>query len=486
MKQTLGVVIICLLMPLGFMVGCQPNQVEDGGNSTPPHTPTVPVLGSEMATEPGVTAIVSPTPTDTPFPEATPTTILPTKILAGIVHIISDPEGVSASLINDQQNDDQTPVTWTLPPGMYTITLTLAGYENWIMPVVITAGSQMTLTATLHKQYPIIPIEENAGLFDAQWSEDGQTITYALADDQWPSHVQFLPVYQRWWQYNVTTGDKLALPSLQTRVTNAIRELLGVCPFPIPEIVPFPCDNTLQESPTSNRIVFSSGVNASSEANTWLASIDGSDVVYLDKIQGSPEDVEWSSDGRWLLIGRYYGASISSNMYYLVSSDGTFAKSLEELTGTLHGLVEGPTPHFSPDGQRVAFTGIETSGRQLTWEQQNQEDAYNLYVLDLNTLEYQLVSSRFGLFQWARDGNGLYILDGSANTADSVTTVSEVRYTDLYYIDLTQEPYLEERLTGAIPMYPRYTSVWAYSPETNAMAGEFDVHQSVFSIMLLE
>lgn len=379
--------------------------------------------------------------------------------------------GVNTTVTQSSEATALTTPTVTLP------TLTPTNSLEPTIPATDTPPATQTLTGGLHN---ITPVAEVNGLFSLQWADDGQSLIYATGNEQWPSHVQTLPVYQNWWLYDVVSGDKQALPPPQTRVTNAVRESLEICPFPLPEIVPYPyaCSVNLRESPTHNRIVFSS----SQLDDTWLANIDGTDAVYLDKLWDSPNDVLWSSDDQWLLIGLL----VARNDYYLVSSDGTFVESLEELTDTSHAWVEGPTPQFSPDGQKVAFVGIETGGRQLTGEQLNQEDAYGLYVLDLGTLEYQLVSTRFGLFQWSRDSAGLYVLDGSANTVGSITTVRQVRYTDLYYIDLTQASYPEQELASGIPIYPSFSSAWAYSPEAHAIAGTFDVHNAILSIMTLD
>ncbi|MCA9899363.1 MAG: PD40 domain-containing protein, partial [Anaerolineales bacterium] len=210
-------------------------------------------------------------------------------------------------------------------------------------------------------------------------------------------------------------------------------------------------------------------------------------------ILDSPQEVMWSSDGQWLLMGIYWGVD-NSNLYYLVSSDGTFVANLEELTSTSHFRVQGPKPAFSPDGQKLAFVGIETDGEPWNgqpWspEKLDHEEAYNLYVLDLNTLEYELVSSRFGVIQWASDGNGLYILDGTAITVlgylKYLDSGAGVRYADLYYIDLTQETYPEQKLADDIPVNIPY-GVWAYSPEAQAMAGIFYLERPVFGILFLK
>jgi hypothetical protein len=353
-------------------------------------------------------------------------------------------------------------------------------------PSTTITASPITPTHTERKQHTIDPIAEFSGpLYDVQWSADGKLLIYALSVTQWPYHVRFLPVYQNWWQYNVESGSNQPLPPPQTRVTDAVRQSLGVCPFSSPESASYPCLTTLHESPISNRIAYSSIASGTTE-NTWLANIDGSDSIYLEKIGRAPEDVMWSSNGQWLLIGHYYTVD-NSNRYYLVSSDGTFVENLEELTSTSHYRVQGPKPAFSPDGQKLAFVGRETGGERLPVEQLDLEEAYNIYVIDLNTMEWELVSPRFGLLQWSRDGSGLYVLDGAANSVGHlIDYILDVQYADFYYIDLTDETYPEQKLAGDIPIYFPYNCGWAYSPEANAMAECFAVEGYTFGILFLE
>jgi hypothetical protein len=337
------------------------------------------------------------------------------------------------------------------------------------------------------QQHTIIPIKEGiTGSPSIKWADDGQSLIFSLIDPQWPYHVRFLPVYQNWWQYNLGSGENQPLPPLQSRVTDAVRQSLGVCPFSSPESASYPCLTTLQETPTSNRILYSSIETGIIDNNTWLANIDGSDSIFLDDI-GSPEDVIWSSDGQWLLTGHYWGVD-SSHLYYLVSSDGTFVENLETLTGTSHYRLQGPRPTFSPDGKKLAFVGIETNGKRLPVEQLDLEEAYNIYLLDLNSMELEVVSQRFGLLQWSQDGDGLYVLDGAANTSSHTGEyiLAGIQYASLYYIDLTDETYPEQKLASDIPIYLPYIRAWAYSPETNAIAGTFDLEGETLAILFIE
>lgn len=482
-----------LLLWLIVAIGCQPAVVDNKDSDSEGATLDSSLLEGETTDEqaPLTTPSLVPVITATLIPEVTATSAPEvTQILTGEVYILSDPVGALASVANSDLSGE-APVGWTLPPGTYSVTLTLAGYEDWTTLITVEPGVQITLTATLRQHHTIIPIEGVGGVWELKWSIDGQFLTYSVNNEQGPPHVQSLPGYQNWWRYDVSGSMKEALPPPQTRVTNTVRESLGICPFPLPETLPYPCSSNLSESPTSNRIVFTSEV-LDSKVYTWLADIDGSNLIPLD-ILDSPQDVMWSSNGQWLLIGIYWGTD-NSNLYYLVSSDGTFIANLEELTSTSHFRVQGPKPAFSPDGQKLAFVGIETGGEPWNgqpWspEKLDQEEAYNLYVLDLNTLEYERVSSRFGVFQWSGDGNGLYILDGAANTVLGYVKYLDlglgVRYAELYYIDLTQETYPEQKLAEDIPIDIPYGE-WAYSPEARAMAGKFYLEMPVFGILFLK
>ncbi|MCL4872331.1 MAG: PEGA domain-containing protein [Anaerolineae bacterium] len=478
-----------LMLWLVVATSCQPTAVENLRNNSENITPVNSLQEDEMTGEqepsPTPTRALAPTVTLTPEVMATSTPVV-TQVPTAVVHIISEPEGALASVI-DNDLSGETPISWALPPGTYSVTLALTGYEEWITSITIEAGSQITLTPTLRQHHTIVPIEDLSGpLWNLRWSDDGQSLMYSLSDEQWPYHVRLLPAYQSWWRYDVSSGTKQALPSPQTRITNSVRESLGICPYPLPEALPYPCSSNFYESPTSNRIVFESE-KLSPTVHTWLADVDGSNLILLE-LSDSPQDVMWSSDGQWLLIGNYWGGD--GNLYTLVSSDGTVIKNLEELTNTSHYRVHGPTPQFSPDGQKLAFVGIETGGRRLPTEQLDQIDAYNLYILDLNTLEYQMVSPRAGLFHWANEGSGLYILDGALQTplsaAEDMNLGRRILYTDLYYIDLTQESFPEQKLASDIPVHLTYSWEWAYSPEARAMVGIFDLEGPVFGILFLK
>lgn len=475
--------IIYLLLCLGLIVGCLPG---DGGNlndNLPAISSATPPLEDEIRITPEATAITRPLPAPTYISTISPVftdTPTPTQISTGELRIFSEPEGALAFIPSENLNA-QTPATWALLPGIYTVTVTLAGYQEWMTPITVTVGSQVTLTATLRQEHTITRIEGVGGVWSLAWSEDGQSLIYSRSDAQWPPHVLSLPAYQNWWLYDLTTHTQEALPPRQTRVTNEVREFLGICPFPLPETrpYPYPCSPNLKESVMSNRIVFASML-VGHDVNTWLANVDGTNAIHLETIPEAPGNVFWSSDDQWLLIGVYAGMD-HSNVYYLVSVDGTFVESLEELTSTGHWRVQGVKPQFSPDGQKVAFVGIETGGRRLTAQQQDDEEAYNLYVLDLRTLEYELISTRFGLFQWSDDGKGLYVLDGAANTVgDMITYILHEgpKYVDFYYLDLTQEGYPEQRLASDIPVYLPYNGAWGYSSKARAMAGIFGLSEA--------
>ena len=346
------IIIICLMLCLGVAIGCLPNNVGYLNDNLPITSPTIPML--EIEPKATVTGTSFPTPTAISTPTTIPLdTPVPTQIPTGELYIFSEPEGAVAGIASENLSA-HAPVSWTMLPGTYTVTLTLEGYQEWITPINVTAGSQVTLAVTLRQQHTIIPIEGANYAWSLVWSDDGQSLTYATGGS-------FLPVTQSWWLYDLITHTQEVLPPLQNRVTNTVREVLGVCPFPLPDIRPYPCSPNLQESPTSNRIVFSSML-VGHDFNTWLANVDGTGAIHLETIPEAPSDVMWSNNEQWVLIG-VYAAIDHSHVYYLVSSDGTFVESLEELTNTNHWRVQGVRPQFSPDGQIVVTASDDNSAR---------------------------------------------------------------------------------------------------------------------------
>jgi hypothetical protein len=432
MKKSRITTIIYLIIWATFMPGCQSDLVNNNGSE---------LLINEPVSE------ISQDETTTPFPanilpvEATPSHIQGLmQTPTGEIHSDSEPNSIPTTISN-----------------------------------------QVVFTHTF-QHYTIVLIEKlNSPLWHIQWSDDGHWLTYGIGNSS-------SPIYQSWWLYDIKSGDKTPLPPPQTNVNNITRESLGVCSVPLPN-APYACSPYLYESPAGEQILFASNT-IETQNHLWLAYQDGSHLIPLHGLKDFPQEVIWSGNEVWLLVGFYWGTD-SSSAYFLVAADGTFIEDLGVLTSSSHFRVQGPKPQFSPDGQKLAFVATQEVCPRLPCAALDEEDNYHLYILDLVTMESQMVSQRFGLFQWAADGTGLYVLDGAANTAgNSVSYIlrNEPRLADFYYIDLTQTGYPEHQLANGIPVYLPYTGAWAYSPEAQAMAGTFGLDDlgRVFSILFFE
>ncbi|MBP6472819.1 MAG: hypothetical protein KA773_20390, partial [Chloroflexi bacterium] len=98
---------------------------------------------------------------------------------------------------------------------------------------------------------------------------------------------------------------------------------------------------------------------------------------------------------------------------------------------------------------------------------------YHLYLLDLENLESHLLSNRIGLFQWSADGSGLYVLDNGLFPMNPYEDTTEMRKTELYFIDVTTRPGEENIIATDIPYYPNNSSgtwLWGYSSSAQALA----------------
>jgi hypothetical protein len=88
------------------------------------------------------------------------------------------------------------------------------------------------------------------------------------------------------------------------------------------------------------------------------------------------------------------------------------------------------------------------------------------------------VSEHFGFFQWAGEGNGIYILDEAvypiASDEEYLSTGELAkRSASLYYADLTKFPPQDYLIAGNIFYYPQNSAgtwLWTYSPTTQAIA----------------
>ena len=436
MKNMAGIHTVCLMLFVALVVGCQPSSVD----SLEPRIPT--------------NAYVAPR-------------YLPPDYT-------QDLDAVIVTTVVETITPESTEIIATDLPIAAT-------------PPTITVTNQISPTKELEQTHQFIPIDSEVALSRyIQWTDQGKSLIFSLTDLQLPAHSTKYRTYRLWWEYDVETGSRQQLPPPQTRVSDAVRASLGLCPFDMSEATRYPCSSILHETADSEYFVFSSD-HPSSATKTGIANVDGSNVVYVEGIPGSPGDVAWSSDNQWLLIGHYWGTD-NSNRYYLVSTDGSFVQNLEELTGVSHFRLQGVKPQFSPDGLKLAFAGIEADCNRRPCPQLDQEDEYGIYVLELDTMDLYRVSDRFGSFMWLDDGSGLYILEGLANSvAHAVEYVLEgSQYVDLYHVDLSEQKPTENLLAIDIPTSIPYIGTWAYSPDSHALAGTFGNDGTTFGILLLD
>jgi hypothetical protein len=292
------------------------------------------------------------------------------------------------------------------------------------------------------------------------WDATGESLVYALY-----TGLAEEPGSWKWWSYHLSTGERVQLPSPGSQVDDAARQRLGLCSLTevtVTRIEACAATSSLFESPVTDRIVFSPLSAAVEGGELWLANKDGSDAQKMGDF--APTYVHWSPEESWLVVGRHIPALPGQEEDYLVAADGSYLQQLSEITGHDDFQINGLFPEFSPDGRSLAYVGSETP-------MSLNENDYNLYLLDLDTLESRLISERFGMFQWAADGQGLYVLDGAVFFPGE--NVFNTREVSLYYIDLSQNVSSESLIANLITYHPDNsygTWNWAYSPDTQAIA----------------
>lgn len=294
------------------------------------------------------------------------------------------------------------------------------------------------------------------------WEANGLGLIYALIR---PEARSTEPKDWAWWHYDLETGEKVPFPSPVSRVTQETRQKLDLCPTDQSPLVTRPnCPDhsVLLESSISERIVFSP-LNGN---DTWLGNIDGTNLIKLETPIESPSNAQWSSDNRWLLLSVHFPGMPGQMTHYLVHADGSFENEFSALTNHDLFLLNGLFPQFSPDGTSLAYVG------STVYDSFEASD-YHLYLLDLENLESHLLSNRIGLFQWSADGSGLYVLDNGLFPMNPYEDTTEMRKTELYFIDVTTRPGEENIIATDIPYYPNTSSgtwLWGYSSSAQALA----------------
>lgn len=415
------------------------------------------------------------TPTTNFLPESTP---IPTRLVIadGTLAIASSPSNANVSLI-EREITGTTPLTTTLPPGDYTIELNLSDYLPWKKSVAISEKEITSIEAYL------IPKPMEAGkyiklvdlgglgevyslpsLVEINWNSKDQLLEYALDRGLGLSE----PKDWSWWKYDLQTEViKNKVPPLSS-LDNEIRKNLGLCPLnSLNWEGPAPCEDltALFESEDQKLIAFSPlslDDFPYDEGELWIANNDGTNAQKIANF--APAYVNWSTDGQWFITGEAIDALSGQMTHYLGKTDGTFFESLQSITGVDSFFLNGLFPQFSPDGQSLLLAGTTIKGSR-------KEEEYQLFILELSSFENHAVTSKFGLFQWALDSKGVYVLDGAFAPFDPLK--SDLQQTNLYLVDIGQYPVEEYLIASNIPFHS-FTSFgawnWAYMPLNHALA----------------
>lgn len=298
-------------------------------------------------------------------------------------------------------------------------------------------------------------------LMDVSWDSSGQNLIYGVQGTRSTNNIAYLePKNWDWWQFDLDTQESLSLPPPESAIDNETRLALGVC---TQDEDSDDCDGAprLWESPFGDWVIYHP-VGLGEEA--WIASKNGTNATALEGVY-LPQNVSWSSDGRWAIVSGYAYRAPGMEVHYLVDIVDKSAQMLDLLTGHTLTYVNYQRPRFSPDSRYVVYAATDDPNYEL-------EDSYSLYLLELSNLQAELLTSRFGPFQWNDEGSGLFVLDGAVVFEFSEDILAQ-RQAELYYIDLSNRPFEETLLFGNIDFHPHDSPSawhWSYSPEVQAIA----------------
>jgi hypothetical protein len=219
----------------------------------------------------------------------------------------------------------------------------------------------------------------------------------------------------------------------------------------------------LWESPFSDLVIYDP-VNRGETA--WMAHKDGSNATELKDVF-LPQSASWSSDGRWVIVSSYAYRAPGMETHYLVDTDEGVVRQLDPLTGHTLTFVNFLRPQFSPDGRYLVYAATDNPDYEL-------ESEYGLFLLDMNTLESERLTDRFGPFQWDDDSGGLFVLDNATFPIAKIPgTPAPPRKSTLYHIDISDRPFQESLLFDDIDYFPHNSPSawhWAYSPILRAIS----------------
>lgn len=298
-------------------------------------------------------------------------------------------------------------------------------------------------------------------LMDIFWDSSGQSLSYAVQGTRSADNIAYLePKNWDWWQFDIATRQSSSLLPPASAIDNEARHVLGVCAN---DEHGSDCDGAqwLWESPYGNWVIYDP-VSRGEEA--WIAGKDGTNATPLEGVY-FPQSVSWSSDGRWAIVSGYAYRAPGMEVHYLVNIMDKSAQMLELITGHTLTYVNYQRPRFSPDSRYVIYAATADPNYEL-------EDSYSLYLLELSNLQAELLTNRFGPFQWDDEGSGLFVLDGAVVFEFSEDRLAQ-RQAALYYIDVSNRPIEETILFANIDFHPQDSPSawhWSLSPESQAIA----------------
>lgn len=492
-KQTL--VFWWLLLVL--LIGCTPTPNEDPTllSSTPVVTPIPTNITSVSATievtGPSETPVL-PTTTPTPIPLNTATSTPEPTPLPAFLNVVSQPVGALLT-IAEAELTVNTPYSTELPSDLYTVSVSLEGYQNWEEELLLQAGEAYELSVNLVAnpgvagQYMTLAelgstsgFNEQRYLADIIWEPEQNAFVYAIQEGVGYREAKDWA----WSRFDLLNRENLALDAPQSSVNSETRAALNLCPLDEQDWTgPTRCGflNRLFESDVNDLFLFSPVLeDLYDEGELWIANIDGSDAKKLADF--APSYADWSTDGQWFITGLHFPGLPGQETHFLGATDGSYFGTLQQITGIDNFYLNGLFPQFSPTKPELLIAGSEVS-------ESREESDYKLYILDLNSFESRLVTDRMGLFQWADDGQGIYVLDGALYPPSTEPVPFNMRETNLYYIDLTQNPPHEYLIASGIPYYSNTdygTWNWAYSPTFQAIAYVGFQDETELGVLFLE
>jgi len=181
----------------------------------------------------------------------TPITTQPST--KGMLRISTTPTGATASI--QGQTSKQTPATYTLPPGTYTVTITKQGYKQETRQATITSGQTTNLNITLQQTPTSGGGTTTKGTLKIYSTPTGATVSIqGQTSKQTPATYTLPPG-----TYTVTiTKQGYKQETRQATITSGQTTNLNI---------------TLQQTPTTTNT-----------ANIWISSIPVRAKIYIDGV----------------------------------------------------------------------------------------------------------------------------------------------------------------------------------------------------------